>query len=181
MFKLLPRGDPRADEACIAASGVADRSLRPPAASTSGEGSVIASGVRIAGRALKLISRGTLRLQGVIEGDVEGVEVIIGEKARVTGWISGRHVVVAGKVFGRVSANKVTLEATSLVCGDIHHVSLAIKEGAQFKGRSYRAPDEAEFNAVAYGRDTTACTPVPSHGPRAHEAAACRVLSGACA
>ena len=41
--------------------------------------------LKIIGQALRIISRGTLQVDGEVEGDVAGKEVIIGELGQVTG------------------------------------------------------------------------------------------------
>jgi cytoskeletal protein CcmA (bactofilin family) len=121
-------------------------------ASGSGEKSVIGNDLKIIGQGLKIVSRGILQVDGEIEGDVQGTEVIVGEKGRVTGMVAGQQVVVRGKVSGVVCGKAVSLQASSQVDGDIHHMSFAIEQGAQFEGRSRRAAGEADLNAVVDGR-----------------------------
>jgi cytoskeletal protein CcmA (bactofilin family) len=100
----------------------------------------------------KIIGRGTLQVDGEVEGDVQAAEVIIGEQGKVTGVVAGQQVVVRGKVSGVVCARNVALQASSEVRGDIHHMSLAIEQGAMFEGRSRRAADESALNSVIEGR-----------------------------
>jgi cytoskeletal protein CcmA (bactofilin family) len=118
----------------------------------SGEKSVIGNDLKIIGQGLKIIGRGLLQVDGEIEGDVQAVEVIIGEQGKVTGMVAGEQVVVRGKVSGVVCAKNVALQASSDVQGDIHHMSFAIEQGAIFEGRSRRAADEAALNSVVEGR-----------------------------
>ena len=119
---------------------------------TPGEKSVIGNDLKIIGQGLKIIGRGILQVDGEIEGDVQAVEVIIGEQGKVTGMVAGDQVVVRGKVSGAVCAKHVALQASSEVQGDIHHMSFAIEQGALFEGRSRRAADEATLGAVVEGR-----------------------------
>jgi cytoskeletal protein CcmA (bactofilin family) len=107
-----------------------------PRADACGVGSVIGHEVTIIGQGLNIISRGTLRLDGEIAGNVQGRDVIVGAQAEVIGTITALNVTIAGKVCGAIYAEVVTLEASSQVVGDIHHLSLAVKEGAEFRGRS---------------------------------------------
>ena len=113
-----------------------------------GEKSVIGNDLRIVGQGLKIIGRGVLQIDGEIEGDVQGAEVIVGEQGKVTGMVAGQQVVVRGTVSGVVCAKSIALQSTSRVDGDIHHMSLTIEQGAQFDGRSRRAASEADLNAV---------------------------------
>src|SRR5690348_1477736 len=114
----------------------------------SGDKSIIGNDLRIIGQGLKIISRGTLQIDGEIEGDVQAAEVIVGEQGKVSGLVAGQQVVVSGKVSGAICAKSVTLQSTSEVEGDIHHMSFAIEQGAVFEGRSRRAATEADLNAV---------------------------------
>ena len=103
---------------------------------------------------LKIIGRGLLQVDGEIEGDVQAVEVIVGERGKVTGMVAGQQVVVRGKVSGVVCGKSVALQASSEVQGDVHHMSFAIERGAMFEGRSRRAADESVLNSVIDGRTT---------------------------
>ncbi len=109
------------------------------------EKSVIGSDLKIVGQGLKIPSQGILQVDGEIEGDVEGAEVIVGSQGKVTGKIVGRKIDVCGTVVGVVCGSIVVLKSTSSVAGDIHHVSLAIENGAQFEGSSRRVASEAEL------------------------------------
>ena len=123
-------------------------------APSNGEKSVIGNDLKIIGQGLKIIGRGTLQVDGEIEGDVQAVEVIVGEQGKVTGMVAGQQVVIRGKVSGVVCAKNVAFQASSEVQGDVHHMSFAIEQGALFEGRSRRATDEAALNAVIDGRST---------------------------
>jgi cytoskeletal protein CcmA (bactofilin family) len=45
---------------------------------------------------------------------------------------------IGGRVKGTIRANRVKLNSTAVVEGDIYHRSLAIEENAQFEGMSRR-------------------------------------------
>jgi cytoskeletal protein CcmA (bactofilin family) len=113
--------------------------------------SVIGNDLKIIGQGLKIIGRGVLQVDGEIEGDVQGAEVIVGEKGKVTGMVAAQNVIVRGKVSGVVCGKTVALQASSHVEGDVHHMSLAIEQGAMFEGRSRRAANEAALNSVVEG------------------------------
>jgi cytoskeletal protein CcmA (bactofilin family) len=127
-------------------------------APSSGEKSVIGNDLKIIGESLKILGRGILQVDGEIEGDVQAAEVIIGEKGQVSGMVAGRQVVVRGKVSGIICAQTVALQASSQVDGDIHHMSFAIEQGAQFDGRSRRARSEADLLTVVQERETAQST-----------------------
>src|SRR5690348_12330408 len=78
--------------------------------------SLIGPEVRITGN---LISKGELRIDGEIEGDIRGVRLIIGEQARVTGNVAAEDVIVLGQVMGSVRGLRVSLQSASQVQGDV--------------------------------------------------------------
>jgi cytoskeletal protein CcmA (bactofilin family) len=112
-----------------------------------GAKSVIGNDLRIIGQGLKIISQGTLQVDGEVEGDVGGAEVIIGEHGKVTGTVAAERVIVRGTISGVIRGATVTLQSSSRVEGDIHHMSLAIEQGAEFDGRCRRAADATALRA----------------------------------
>jgi len=130
---------------------------RPPMTDASTK-SVISNDLKIIGQGLKIISQGTLQVDGEVEGDVRGTEVIIGEKGRVTGTVAAERVIVRGTISGVIRGMTVTLQASSRVEGDIHHMSLAIEQGAEFDGRCKRPADASELNLEL---DVTPAVPQP--------------------
>jgi cytoskeletal protein CcmA (bactofilin family) len=121
---------------------------RPPSArpsSLDAGKSVIGNDLRIIGQSLKIISRGTLQVDGEVEGDVGGAEIIIGEEGRVTGTVAAERVIVRGRISGVIRALTVALQSSARVEGDIHHMSLAIEQGAEFDGRCRRPADASEL------------------------------------
>jgi cytoskeletal protein CcmA (bactofilin family) len=123
-------------------------------APSTGEKSVIGKDLKIMGQGLKIISRGILQVDGEIEGDVMAVELVVGEKGRVSGMVAGQQVVVRGTVSGVVCGKTVALQASSQVEGDIHHTPFAIEQGAHFEGRSRRARSAEDLLAIVEGRGT---------------------------
>jgi cytoskeletal protein CcmA (bactofilin family) len=148
MFTRNPTVEPQAIERRTARSNGAQPHLSAP---STGEKSVIGNDLKIIGQGLKIIGRGTLQVDGEIEGDVQAVEVVVGERGKVTGMVAGQQVVVRGKVSGVVCAKSVALQSSSELQGDVHHMSIAIEQGAMFEGRSRRAADESALNSVIEG------------------------------
>ena len=64
--------------------------------------------------------------------------VQIGDGAQVEGDIVAQELTIGGRVKGTIRANRVKLNSTAVVEGDIYHRSLAIEENAQFEGMSRR-------------------------------------------
>jgi cytoskeletal protein CcmA (bactofilin family) len=97
------------------------------------------------GQGLRIITRGTLQVDGEVEGDVRGTEIIIGDQGKVTGTVAAERVIVRGRVSGVIRGMTVALQASAKVEGDIHHMSLAIEQGAEFDGRCRRPADASEL------------------------------------
>jgi cytoskeletal protein CcmA (bactofilin family) len=155
MFTRSSSAEPRASAATgnrAAGDGGAARTpplpLRPrPPTPEGGPRSVIGNDLKIIGQGLKIFSQGTLQVDGEIEGDVGGAEVIIGERGKVSGTVAAERVIVRGTISGVIRGATVTLQSSSHVEGDIHHVSLAIEQGAEFDGRCRRAADASQLTA----------------------------------
>ena len=107
--------------------------------------SIIGSDLTILGQDLKIVSKGSLQIDGHIQGEIRGTEVMIGSSGQVEGTVAAQNVTVEGKVMGAIVAVKVSLRSNSLVEGEIHHNSLVIEEGAMFEGRSKRQANTAEL------------------------------------
>ncbi len=84
----------------------------------------------------KLTFEGSVRLDGLIDGEIEAQDMlIIGDNALVNAQISAGTVIVKGKVNGDISARKrVELRAPGKLIGNITTPSLVIHEGVVFEG-----------------------------------------------
>jgi cytoskeletal protein CcmA (bactofilin family) len=153
MFTRSPVGEPMPPEPLKNANASPGKPPQPRSGSTEPGKSVISNDLKILGQDLKIISRGTLQVDGEIEGDVAGAEIIIGEEGKVTGTVAAERVIVRGRTSGVIRAMTVALQASARVEGDIHHMSLAIEQGAQFDGRCRRLsnPGELQLDLEAHG------------------------------
>jgi cytoskeletal protein CcmA (bactofilin family) len=115
---------------------------RPAMGAATAPRSVIGNDLTIIGHGIKIISAGVLEIDGRVDGDVQGTQVIIGETGRLTGTIAAEQVVVKGTVSGQIRGREVMLDGSSHVEGDVHHQRLTIAVGAHFEGRSRRATGE---------------------------------------
>jgi cytoskeletal protein CcmA (bactofilin family) len=97
--------------------------------------SSISAGMSIVG---KVVSDGTVRIFGRVEGELHAAAVLIADGAQVEGDIVAEDLTIGGRVKGVVHANRVRLNGTAIVEGDIFHRSLSIEENARFEGSSKR-------------------------------------------
>ncbi|MGO8952431.1 MAG: bactofilin family protein [Rhodomicrobium sp.] len=137
---MAPMGGPVPGQGGLAPMGGQQYAPKPPAFRGPDRmaPSIIGEDLTVTGNVL---SRGEVQVDGQIQGDVHCSSLIVGEKAQITGGIVAEDVVVRGRVMGSVRGNRVTLQASSHVEGDVFHKSLAIEQGAFFEGKSRRSED----------------------------------------
>lgn len=84
-------------------------------------------------------SKGTIRVDGAIEGSVEHAEhLVVGPNGHVTADVKVKAMTVAGEVKGEVRVEgKLELLSGSRLIGDVHTAHFVIHEGALFQGRSF--------------------------------------------
>lgn len=93
--------------------------------------SVISKALKITGQ---LESTENIQIDGHIEGDVRGVNVKVGNGAKVKGTVYGEEVELAGTVEGKIEAKKVVLTGTAHMSGDVVHQDITIQSGAHIDG-----------------------------------------------
>lgn len=101
-------------------------------------------------------TKGTLRIDGNLEGNVNADWVILGEKAYLKGDVMARGIVIGGRVEGNLRAKEIVeIKSKGQVFGEISTNKLSIVEGGVFDGRSSMQRDESkivEFQAKEKGR-----------------------------
>jgi cytoskeletal protein CcmA (bactofilin family) len=80
--------------------------------------------------------KGTLRVDGSVEGQLDADYLILSESAEVKGEIRAKKIIIGGKMDGNVRAQElVEIKSKGKVLGDIFTPKLAIIEGAEFDGK----------------------------------------------
>lgn len=117
----------------------------------------------------KLTFEGTVRIDGVLKGEVFSEDVlIVGEGARVEAEIDVGAIIIQGTVIGNIRAKRsIEVLAPGRVSGDITTPSLQIEKGVVFEGRSFMesfhpmdkpksgGPTKAPAKAETAGSDET--------------------------
>lgn len=113
----------------------ADRPAQSRADFNAGDSSmsVVGAGMRIIG---DVESNGVIKIEGFIEGSVRGArQVLLGRTGIVHGDIYSADAVLGGRVVGTVVASeRVEIQGTSGIEGDIHTKSIVVHEGAMING-----------------------------------------------
>lgn len=85
-----------------------------------------------------LVSKGMIRIDGKIEGDIQHTgDLIIGPKGVINANIIATNLTLAGSVFGDLDVQgRLELLSTARLVGDIRVGSLVVADGAHFQGAS---------------------------------------------
>lgn len=90
-------------------------------------------------------TKGTLRIDGRVEGDITADWAIVGEKAQVKGNINARGIVVGGRVDGNLKAKEIIeIKNKGQVYGEIFSSKLSVSEGGIFDGKSSMHREESK-------------------------------------
>ena len=109
---------------------------------------IVGNDTHIAG---KVSVKGTIRVDGIVEGDVQADWVVVGETGKILGNTRTRGMVVGGSVEGNIEATEmVELREKAKMGGEIHAPKLGISEGAVFDGRA-RMKNGAELAGIQEG------------------------------
>ncbi|NOX64438.1 MAG: polymer-forming cytoskeletal protein [Chlorobi bacterium] len=97
--------------------------------------SILSNGLKFEG---KLTSEGNVRIDGDFTGDIIiNGNLTLGDKSIVKGNIKATNITISGKVDGIVEASeKIVLESTSRLIGDLTARILVVNEGSIFDGKS---------------------------------------------
>ena len=124
--------------------------------------SVIASGMKIVG---DIESTGVVKIEGIVEGAVRGArQLLLGRQGTVHGDIRAHEVVIGGTVVGTIVAEeRVEIQGTSRVQGDIHTKSIVVLEGGVING-TVRMGETALPDTARDRRDGAAIETSPRPG-----------------
>ena len=98
----------------------------------------------------ELQSKGTVRIDGTLDGNIQADCVIVGESGLIRGDVVSRETTVGGKVEGTIRCSEsAEITPKGQVRGDISTPKLSLAEGGLFEGRSYMLKaTEAERSTV---------------------------------
>ncbi len=118
--------------------------------------SVIAPGMKIVG---DVETTGVLKVEGIVEGSIRGArQLLLGRQGRILGDVRATEAILGGTVHGTVfTEERVEIQGTSTVQGDIHTKSIVVLEGATINGH------------VRMGEGIPAAASTPAPAPAAAE------------
>jgi cytoskeletal protein CcmA (bactofilin family) len=121
----------------------------PSAPSSTGSGySLLDAQLALSG---DLDTSGSLRIDGKLDGSIRRADtVVLGVGASMSGDVHAREVVIGGTLTGNVHATeRVELQATAIVTGDILTQTILVQEGGVVNGRVLMRPPEGTSAADA--------------------------------
>lgn len=82
-------------------------------------------------------TKGTIRIDGNMEGNVDSDWLIVGEKGVLKGDVRANGVIVGGKIEGMVTAKEIIeIRGKGEISGDINTPKLSVSEGAILNGKA---------------------------------------------
>ena len=108
------------------------RVVEPTAPAASPAVAYLDCGTKLSG---KLQFEGPARIDGNIDGEIDGKEITIGESAVATAQIRADSIVVCGKVKGEITATqRIEIRSTGKIIGNITAPNVIVHDGAIFEG-----------------------------------------------
>ncbi|HEX9282789.1 MAG TPA: polymer-forming cytoskeletal protein [Gemmatimonadales bacterium] len=95
--------------------------------------SIIGTGMRVVG---DITAEGVVKIEGTVVGTVRaGRQVLVGKGGEVEGDVISREAIIGGEVRGSIRADeRVEIQSTSVVHGDIAAKRLLVQEGGEING-----------------------------------------------
>jgi cytoskeletal protein CcmA (bactofilin family) len=109
------------------------KDITPPEPATAGLVAYLYKGCRVTGQ---LSFQGPARIDGTVDGEIQCQDTLtIGDGAEIRAKISGKVVMIRGKVEGNVTAReKLELAAPARLIGNVDTPRLRVTEGVVFDG-----------------------------------------------
>lgn len=82
----------------------------------------------------ELTFRGKARIDGTIEGNVQGEYLVLSESGMIKGDLELGSLICHGKVQGNIKAKLVTVHSSSAIHGKLEAESLTVEPGAALSG-----------------------------------------------
>lgn len=118
--------------------------------------SILSADTRLTG---DLISAGDITVEGTIDGSIKCRSLTLVGQPTIKGSVEAETAHVCGTFTGELRANKVILNKTAKMRGDIYQEVIEVHTGAEFEGKVARLPaarSKAPSSAqVSNGRDRT--------------------------
>jgi len=152
------KGRDKGGAATDAGSGTAAAPTKPATpdmVSTFGPGTLITGNI---------VCDGAAEIFGRVIGDIQALQITVGDGARVEGNITAHDVAINGAFKGVIRSHNVKLRGAAVVDGEIFSKSLTVDENVQFEGLSRRLDKEIELQSSTQAvpsAQPAAASPIP--------------------
>ncbi|NUQ12603.1 MAG: polymer-forming cytoskeletal protein [Gemmatimonadaceae bacterium] len=120
----------------------------PPAPAEPGSGtSVIGPGMKVVG---DVETTGILKVEGTVHGSIRGArQVLLGRTGVIQGDVQAEEIVLGGRIVGTVTASeRVEIQSNSVIEGDVHTRSIVVFEGGILNGNVRMDSGTAKVNVT---------------------------------
>jgi len=94
--------------------------------------SILAEGLRIDGN---ITAEGKIRIDGVVNGNVKGHFIIVGQSSKITGDVEAEKLVIMGEVNGNIKGTSVEVKASAKIKGDLTVKEISVEPKASIEGK----------------------------------------------
>ncbi|WP_456397353.1 bactofilin family protein [Desulfurobacterium sp.] len=94
--------------------------------------SILSKELKVSGN---IKAEGKVRIDGQIDGDIEGDFVILGNSAVVNGNVNADVLILQGTIKGNIYAQRLELKSTAVVEGEITAKGVVVEDGASILGK----------------------------------------------
>lgn len=92
--------------------------------------------------------KGSLHIDGRIDGDVACASIVLGAGGRVNGNVTADDARIAGTIEGTIAAKVLVIEASARITGDLSYDAVSVETGAVVEGRVKRLTREDSGGAL---------------------------------
>jgi cytoskeletal protein CcmA (bactofilin family) len=96
-----------------------------------------------------IVSERATQIFGRVVGDIQTVQILIGDGAQVEGNITAYEIGITGAFKGTIRGNNFRLKGAARIDGEVFSKSLTVEENVQFEGISRRLEKPVELPSPA--------------------------------
>lgn len=93
-----------------------------------------------------ITTKGTLRLDGTVTGNIDADWLVLGEKALLKGNVTARGVITGGRIDGNINSKEILeIKSKGQVMGDIATAKLVVSEGGILEGHARMQKEDSKL------------------------------------
>lgn len=93
-----------------------------------------------------ITTKGTLRIDGTVTGNIDADWLVLGEKALLKGNVTARGVITGGRIDGNINSKEIIeIKSKGQVMGDISTAKLVVSEGGILEGHARMQKEDSKL------------------------------------